>query len=342
MSIAPTLEAMYPSVPPIIDIGGIQRFQQELDAVIDTCSLGHSNAVKFMDSVIREAETTTNFTETEDYKTYGLVPGVQLSYGGAFGVGTLRHFAVYIYGGTILEVGSGPEACKLRNENTLSFKDQSYGFSTLSSFSSRAKKNKSQIFLLMTDIDIEPHVVVERLERARELVGCWNYNILLSNCQHAANYVSFGIRESEQATTAKYISVLFTAAGALAAAYPLTKCLRGTCMKRRKTKNRCVCESAVYTSFFNGRKWCYVDEDLCKGRDKYRGRSFDYVDENSKDEEYCLSKSRKGKMKYAKCGAQTSKGTPCRLGENCPHHQKSKSSSSPSYSSRSRASLSSS
>lgn len=329
---------VYPPVPPIIDVRGVERFEREMDSILETCSLGHSNAVKFVDRVYQELESVKNFTNTKDYETYGFVSGQQIYYGGAFGSSQLTHHAIYIYGGTVLEVGSGPEACKLRNENALAFKDQSYGFSTLKDFGARAKKKNSQVYLLMTDVDVEPQVVLARLQRARELVGCWNYNILLSNCQHAANYVSFGTRESEQAKIAKYIAITLTAAGVLAAAYPLTKCLRGTCTKRRKTKNRCVCESAVYTSFFDGRKWCYVDEELCKGRDKYRGQTFDYVDETSKDEEYCLSKSRKGKMKYAKCGAQTSKGTPCRLGENCPHHQKSKSSSSPSYSSRSRAS----
>jgi len=73
-----------------------------------------------------------------------------------------------------------------------------FGLSTLKDFANRAIKQKSEIGILSTPEDSDFGTMIERLSRAKDIMGCWDYNILANNCQSAANYVSFGIKRTAQ------------------------------------------------------------------------------------------------------------------------------------------------
>lgn len=270
---------------------------------VDVSVFNNNDSVLWLEEKIEELAHLKDFTKTEDYKHWGFLPGQQIYYGGAFGLSKLTHHAIYVHEGVVLEVGSGSTSECKTGQNLFAFKDQTYGFSTLKNFNQRAKKLKSDVALLITENDTLPQTIFERLSRAKDLVGCYNYNIVENNCQHAANYVSFGTKYSTQAKTAKIVIVSLLATGALAAYYKNSShCLRGTCKPRVVTKNKCICSSSVFSAILDGKRWCYVDG--CTGRELYNGQPFDYVNDET-EQEYCQEAKT---LKYRKCGdSQTNK-----------------------------------
>jgi hypothetical protein len=185
----------------------------------DYCDIGLTMEREYLESTIAAVEESPydpkNF---EDLKKWGMLPGQQIYYGGAFGVQDLTHHGVYVGDGVVLEVGQGPQQCKKVARNTLGFKDQMTGLSTLTNFAKRAEKQGSPIYILTTPEDSDRETIVRRLERAQEVIGCTDYNILLTNCQHIANYITFGVRASLQSAVvfqgAQWIAI---GGGALAA-----------------------------------------------------------------------------------------------------------------------------
>jgi len=164
------------------------------------CDAGTSIEKQYVDSSIAAIEESLGLPRNyKDLKDWGMLPGQQIYYGGAFGVSALTHHGIYLGDGVVLEVGQGPKACKKVSRNIPQFKDQMFGLSTLTNFARRAQRQNSAIYILDTPEDSDPDVIIRRLKRANELMGCWDYNILWNSCQSAANYVSFGVRESPQA-----------------------------------------------------------------------------------------------------------------------------------------------
>ena len=82
------------------------------------------------------------------------------------------------------------------------------GLSSLVLFAERTVINGSPIYVINTPMDIAKPTILERLERALEIAGCWDYNIVADNCEAAANYISFGVRASLQ--TANMIKLAIT------------------------------------------------------------------------------------------------------------------------------------
>ena len=161
------------------------------------CRLGTSVEQEFIGETIERLRRRGDKLVRQD--RWGIIPGQQIYYGGAFGVSTLTHHGIYIGDGLVFEVGQGPKLCKKDGRNILKFKDQMAGLSTLEDFAQRAIKLGSDIVVLQTPRDQHYTSVTRRLRRAEEIAGCWDYNIIQHNCQAAANYVSFGVYNSEQA-----------------------------------------------------------------------------------------------------------------------------------------------
>lgn len=148
---------------------------------------------------LEELPPDADLTQFADFRNWGLLPGQQLSYGGAFGIPDLTHHAIYVGDGVVLEVTAGPKACKRVARATLiPMKDQIVGLSTLVNFAQRAQKKNSDVHIIVTPEDSQPATAIERLQRAHTVVGCWDYDALINNCQSAANFISFGLNATAQ------------------------------------------------------------------------------------------------------------------------------------------------
>jgi hypothetical protein len=265
----------------------------------------------YMDKVIRDAEKLDDFTKTEDFKKFGLLPGQQIAYGGGFGIKLLTHHGIYIGNGIVAEVAS--QSClrnslyKSKNFNTLCF-----GLSTMADFAKRAEQKDSPVILFRHKgyDDSDSNVIKDRLRRVKEIVTSegneWRQWILTHNCESAANYVSYGKMETKQGQVT-FITILIAAAlngglGGVARGYynkskSNDKCMEGTCMDRFVTTNGCVCESAPKYSMRYG-KYCYVDSKLCKAESKRDSiGSWGIVKKGKKS--MCVRKD--GKNKYVSC-----------------------------------------
>lgn len=179
------------------EVSGAAQF---LDAAAQ-CTQGTELEARWVQGVLDGLEALApgaNLTQYSDFQNWGLVPGQQLFYGGAFGIPDLTHHAIYVGDGVVLEVGSGPLACKRVRRAMLSFKDQMVGLSTLVNFAERAVKQRSEVNVVVTPEDNDPAVAADRLRRAASVLGCWDYDAVANNCQSAANYISFGIRATAQ------------------------------------------------------------------------------------------------------------------------------------------------
>lgn len=210
------------SIDPLKDTISSQELTAELGRTAEIlsdkelCEFGVDLELGFLEATLASLEDSLkdsdNLTDFSDFKNWGLLPGQQLYYGGAFGVQGLTHHAIYLGDGVVLEVGSGPKACKtsVDRNNLLSFKNQMVGLSTIPDFVRRAVKNKSPVHIVSTPQDADLETVSRRLSRAREVVGCWDYNAITNNCESVANYISFGVRQSKQSEMIVQIARLIT------------------------------------------------------------------------------------------------------------------------------------
>ena len=259
----------------------------------------------YMDKVIRDAEKLDDFTKTEDFKKFGLLPGQQIAYGGGFGIKLLTHHGIYIGNGIVAEVAS--QSClrnslyKSKNFNTLCF-----GLSTMADFAKRAEDRNSPVILFQHKgyDDSNSNVIKDRLRRVKEIVTSegneWRQWILTHNCESAANYVSYGKMETKQGQVT-FITILIAAGlnGGLGGVVrgSKDKCAVGTCIDRFVTTNGCVCESAPKYSIRYG-KYCYINSKLCKGEsNRDSGGIWGVVKKEKKS--MCVRKD--GKNKYVSC-----------------------------------------
>ena len=166
--------------------------------VIEKCDISTGIERKYIDDILKNISKKS----TLEIDKYGLIPGQQIFYGGAFKLEQLTHHGIYIGNGFVAEVGSGSNACRqVTRSNLHKFLDQVFGLSPLEDFAKRAEERGSKIYIIETEDDTNPKSVSQRFERMKEILGCWDY-FLNENCQSAANYVTFGQRTSTQA---KYI-----------------------------------------------------------------------------------------------------------------------------------------
>jgi hypothetical protein len=288
-----------------------------------TCQREHNMAVAYIDELTAHYAKVNDFRETSDYKNYGLLPGQQIYYGGAFKVQSLTHHGIYVGDGYVVEVGQGPVTeCGTRG-SLIAFKEQTVGFSTLANFQERAEKQGSSVMLVMTDEDDEPLVIGERLQRTKASLGNHDYNILFGNCQHTANYITYGEYFSEQSemigSYATNFSTLFISALTLANSVMIKinkdanngqgglekssnpNCMKGTCIQRQITDDDCICMSEVYRGL-RGR-YCYVNPRLCKGAPKdSNGLTYNWVSDSGNQKTMCRRKAKRGQgEKYLNC-----------------------------------------
>jgi len=183
-----------------VDVGELEeKISNIAELSGEHCDIGVTIEKEYLRSTIAAVQESPYEPKNyKDLKKWGMLPGQQLYYGGAFGRQELTHHGIYVGDGVVLEVGQGPQQCKKVARNTLGFKDQMTGLSTLTNFARRAEKQGSPIYILSTPEDDDRDTIIRRLERAEEVIGCTDYNILWTNCQHIANYITFGVRESLQ------------------------------------------------------------------------------------------------------------------------------------------------
>ena len=175
----------------------------------------------YMQNLIHEYSQLTDFERTKDFRKYGLVPGQHLFYYGAFtgyylpsSLSFATHHFVYIGRGLTVEVGSDSfdKVCLDGQElfNPYDVKSQTYkrnmnyfGISSLYETVKFAKTvyHEKDILIYRYPNDFSKEVIIERLNRARKIIGKWAYSlsILSNNCENAANYVSLGHSISTQA-----------------------------------------------------------------------------------------------------------------------------------------------
>jgi hypothetical protein len=220
----------------VTNVDDLEKNMMDLEEVLmaQYCDIGTTIEKQYIESVIDAVRNSPKNPESyRELKDWGMLPGQQIYYGGAFGVEKLIHHGIYLGDGVVLEVGQGPQKCKKVSRNVLSFKDQMTGLSTLTNFARRARKQGSSIYILSTPEDADPETIIRRMERAQHVMGCTDYNILWTNCQHIANYISFGVRESSQADAVikgtRWIIVGTAALGAL---------IVGWMTKKRQLENK--------------------------------------------------------------------------------------------------------
>ena len=190
------------------NVDDLRQIENSLESS-EMCYAGLELEADYLKAAIRGfAMFTGNVAESTDFKKWCLLPGQQIYYGGAFGRQEVTHHAIYVGDGVVIEVGSGPQMCKKFSRNLIQFKDHMVGLSSLVYFAERAVINDSPIYVVNTPMDIDKPTILERLERALEIAGCWDYNIVADNCEAAANYISFGVRASLQ--TANMIKLAIT------------------------------------------------------------------------------------------------------------------------------------
>ena len=237
---------------------------------------------RYMDKIIQQADNTTSFLKSNDFKKFGLLPGQQIAYAGGFGLKAVTHHGIYIGNGIVAEVASQSclRKCLL---NAANFNTLCFGLSTMTDFAKRANSKGFPVLLFQHKgyNDAKPSLIRERLRRVKEIVSSsgnhWRQWVLTHNCESAANYVSYGKMETKQGQVNSLTIVIAYAMnkglGGLARGFHnntgvVTKssnknCKSGTCMDRDITSTGCVCESGAQTSMMYG-KYCYVDGKLCK------------------------------------------------------------------------------
>jgi len=182
----------------------------------------------YLSRQIQETATSRFGYSRRDKIKYNLVPGQHLYYYGAF-TGAIpvlgradlaTHHFVYLGKGLIIEVGSDtydkdpkkrvcldlPEASWLKflmKPSSYYKKNMNYvGITTFSDCVKFAmdRYGRKGFYLYEYPNDNDKDVILNRLTRARKIIGKWSYHLLSqNNCENAANYISIGESISTQA-----------------------------------------------------------------------------------------------------------------------------------------------
>ena len=185
---------------------------------------------------------------------WGVRPGTQIFYKGAFGSKKLQHHGVYLGQGLVCEVGG--QWCK---STASGFLEQCLSFNTLYDF---VLRGKGEIFeVRYRDIDLgdkfnpggDLDILRAQLQRALQLTEQvdWNYNPFTNNCQHWSSYVVTGNARMTQCE----IQRRFTTHQ-----LDLKKaksCQGKPCRMQYTTTDNHACKDSVQGGLFG--KWCKTD-----------------------------------------------------------------------------------
>ena len=150
--------------------------------------------VPFITSLIESSDTTLQKVSDFNLREWGLRPGTQIFYKGAFGLDVAQHHGVYLGYGLLCEVGG--KWCK---SISTGFMEQCWSINTLNDFVIRGQ---GKIYKVVYDhIDLSnPETLRNQMARALQMSDKqdWNYSIFTNNCQHWSSYVAKGEREITQ------------------------------------------------------------------------------------------------------------------------------------------------
>ncbi len=141
----------------------------------------------------------------KDYKKYGLVPCQQIRRRAMNGI-LVNHYGLYLFGGIICEMGTGPIKC---GRDVKFFGSTNIiGLNTLKEFNvvNKYTRKKHAIYKVETKMDTEYatlinqntitkekyNLIIVQLNKILEKLGIWDFNIINNNCQHFTNDVTFG------------------------------------------------------------------------------------------------------------------------------------------------------
>jgi ADP-heptose:LPS heptosyltransferase len=99
------------------------------------------------------------------------------------------HCAIYLHDGLIIEAGSAPKNCikEIGQFNTY------FGISSLTDFKKFAKETrKSPVWKVITEKDSKKTEIINRLRRAKKMIGFQHFTMFSSNCVQTTNYITFG------------------------------------------------------------------------------------------------------------------------------------------------------
>jgi hypothetical protein len=210
-----------------------------------------------------------SYTETADYKKYGLIPGQQLLY--YFGTDAegwltwlypMSHHGIYMGNGIIFEVG--PSSSKKKRD--------SVGLSNIEDFIARAKSKQGSISTDIYYVDFPSFENDNKDTMKRRLNGIlshlrtdgcsWDYDVLRNNCEVLANKISTGSAKTRQGLNAIQSAIttavtgIFTIANYRFTKGPIVKLPE--CGEQYVTEN-CVCSSQPFRFWTSFYKYCYVD-----------------------------------------------------------------------------------
>ncbi|MDR3542368.1 MAG: hypothetical protein P4L69_15615 [Desulfosporosinus sp.] len=218
--------------PGVFDLASIQEIEK--DIVIALINFYKSKPLDF------------DCRNTEDYKTYGILPGQELCHSGAFTGPMLRrlfgsetyvelasgqrepssikerigkflagakHCAIYLGAGMVAEVGGTFLIPKPSYKGYLGGMVQRFCISTLADFKDRAENTTGAgLIVLSSGVDYRVDVVLARLYRALHVIGDpLTYTMITANCQYYSGYVAYGTYWSQNQVSAAAWSALMAA-----------------------------------------------------------------------------------------------------------------------------------
>ena len=213
--------------------------------------------VPFMRTVLAKNDAGLRRFVAENERRFGVRPGTQIYYKGAFGTDALQHHGVFLGAGLVCEVGG--KWCKVKAAAS-GFLEQCLSINTLEDFVVRGRGKIFKIEYAHLDMD-DMGTLREQLERAMSLTdkSDWDYNPFTNNCQHWSSFVTTGERVINQCDLRrrrfKEIPVELPKS---------EKCKRlgAACAVMHRTQDGRLCESAVKSSLAGPAlgAWCYTNE----------------------------------------------------------------------------------
>lgn len=174
----------------------------------ETCEEGIKNNQQYLKILIKNFKGY-KLDLKKDYKKYGLVPCQQIRRKAINGI-LVNHYGLYLFGGIMCEMGTGPTKCqrdiKMFGSTTI------IGLNTLEEFDTVNKytKKKHPVYKVETKMDSEYATLINQnvvtkekydlilvqLNKILEKLGNWDFNVITNNCQHFTNDVSFGLNDA--------------------------------------------------------------------------------------------------------------------------------------------------
>ena len=213
------------------------------------------------------SEGVSSYKETQDFKTYGLIPGQRLATGNAFGklggLLGLSHHAVYIGNGWIFEMAPTTE-----NKRTRKYNQVKLGLPPLDEWVDNANNKEDPIFTIDDkNIQIDSKVyIAELFERLKERVSMdqaissqWGP---LHNCESEATYLSSGKYSSANEAPSYQGSLMIRSLmiGFLTeVGGRFIKKYDSSCITKYVTENDNPCSNEVEFGILNSEATCIVE-----------------------------------------------------------------------------------